>query len=82
MNIEILTPFKGVYIEFNNIKFRRIWSEYDDIVLWECYDDLKSEWKSVKANAHDKLERLYHNTLNNNTQKELSNLLEFLKNGI
>jgi len=82
MNIEILTPFKGVYIEFNSIKFRRIWSEYDDIVLWDWYNDLKCEWKPLKSTDHEKLEHLYHDTLNKNTQKELSSLLEFLKNEI
>jgi hypothetical protein len=82
MNIEILNSFKGIYIEINNVKFRRIWSEYDDIILWDCYDHLKSEWRSVKIGAHGKLECFYQDTLNKNTQKELSSLLEFLKNEI
>jgi hypothetical protein len=76
MNIEILDPFKGVYVNINNRKFRRIWSEYDDIILWEYYDDVKSEWKPVN---NDKLEILYNSTVNKNIQKELNDLLEVLK---
>jgi hypothetical protein len=76
MNLEILNPFEGIYVKINDVNFRRIWSEYDDIIWWEYYDDVKTEWKPINNN---KLEALYNSTVNNNIQKEINDLLEILK---
>lgn len=79
MNIELTYPLKGQHIVINGNTFRRIWSEYDDIVLWDRYDDACNEWKKLNPEHCKKLELLYNKTIDDDTTHQLEKILEFLK---
>jgi hypothetical protein len=77
--IKLTYTFKGQYININDITFRRIWSEYDDVVLWDRYNKLNDEWKSVRNEHYEKLEMVYNKSIETNVNQEIEKILEFLK---
>jgi hypothetical protein len=80
MKVELIYPLVGQCIIINDTMFRRIWSEYNDIILWDRYDEKSCEWKNVKTEHRNKLELIYNKSIEDHLEVEINKIIEFLEN--
>jgi hypothetical protein len=80
MKVKLIHPLIGQCVIVNNVMFRRIWSEYNDIILWDRYDEKNDEWKKVKTDHQNKLELIYNKSIEDNLEVEINKIIEFLEN--